>query len=254
MLPNFNLFGLMIPAPGLILIFAFWLGTVIAERFCSRNAISAATFYNLLFFSLLGGMLGGRLVYVMTYFKFFRADPISVVAINPKMFDIWGILAGIAVTFIIYTQHKQAALFTALDSIAPILAVLALGYDLSNLASGNGYGSPTNLPWGIPLLGAIRHPTQIYEFLGDSLILLWCWQFWKKPVRKPGIDFFTLTAWIAGFRLFTEYFHGDSVLVTGNLRLIQVVAWGILALSFLMIAFLEKQTKTAAQEDGQPNG
>ena len=98
---------------------------------------------------------------------------------------------------------------------------------LSHLAAGTAFGSPTILPWGIDLWNATRHPTQIYELLASLLTFSLLW-FPKRDLR-PGILFLSFTAWTAGWRLFLEAFRGDSILVFGEFRLAQVVAWMMLA-------------------------
>ncbi|KPV54953.1 hypothetical protein SE17_00645 [Kouleothrix aurantiaca] len=44
------------------------------------------------------------------------------------------------------------------------------------LLSGEAFGLPTSMPWGVPLFGTIRHPTQIYFALTALIslgILVW---------------------------------------------------------------------------------
>ena len=43
---------------------------------------------------------------------------------------------------------------------------------LGLLLSGEAFGAPTSLPWGVPLFGAVRHPTQIYLALAALESLL----------------------------------------------------------------------------------
>jgi hypothetical protein len=99
------------------------------------------------------------------------------------------------------------------------------------LATGAAFGRETNLPWAIYLWGTMRQPTQIYEIVLSILILGLVWV--RKPNLNPGSDFLFFVSLISISRLVIETFRGDSTIVLGGLRLAQVLAWLLLALSLL---------------------
>ncbi len=131
----------------------------------------------------------------------------------------------------VYSQRMNMSLWPTLDALTPAFAVFAAALSLSNLASGNAYGAPTKLPWGIDLWEATRHPTQIYETLGAGLILWYLWPGRLKDNLKPGIIVMQFVALSAISRLFFEAFRGDSLVTANNLRVAQIIAWMVLALS-----------------------
>ena len=128
-----------------------------------------------------------------------------------------------------------------LDALTPLFAVLMVGLALSHLAAGTAFGSPTELPWGIELWNATRHPTQLYELIAALLILTTTWL--RNAVRASGSDFFSFTALTAGARLFLETFRGDSSLIVGGLRLAQVLAWTSLFVSLVVYEWLQREGK-----------
>ena len=101
-----------------------------------------------------------------------------------------------------------------------------------HLAAGTAFGNPTDLPWGIELWNATRHPTQIYELIAALIIfgLLW----FRKSDLSPGILFLNFVALSAGVSLFLEAFRGDSRLIFGEFRLAQIVAWVVLTVGLIM--------------------
>jgi prolipoprotein diacylglyceryltransferase len=149
------------------------------------------------------------------------------------MLDPTGGAAVALIAMLIYGNRKKIALWSTLDALTPFLAVMSLALSLSHLASGNAYGVPTSLPWGIQLWGAQRHPTQIYEIIAAGLILGWiCFQALKHtlPTGRTISQFVALTA---GAQLLIMGFRGDQVLRVFGLRGDQVAAWFILGAALI---------------------
>jgi phosphatidylglycerol:prolipoprotein diacylglycerol transferase len=113
---------------------------------------------------------------------------------------------------------------------------------LAHLASGSAFGKETSLPWGMQLWGAMRHPSQVYESFASLLILCLLW--FQKTDPRPGIHFLTFAALTSGARLFLEAFRGDSMLILDGLRVAQVAAWILLALSLF---FLDRVSKNSVE-------
>jgi phosphatidylglycerol:prolipoprotein diacylglycerol transferase len=112
---------------------------------------------------------------------------------------------------------------------------------LANLASGNGFGAETSLPWGIELWGAMRHPVQIYEAIGAGLVLWYLWPTRQPENAIPGLVFVQFVGLSAVARLFFEAFHGGSLVAFGGLRAAQVVAWLVLAAALWGYAKLSQE-------------
>jgi phosphatidylglycerol---prolipoprotein diacylglyceryl transferase len=179
---------------------------------------------------LLAGIAGARLSYILQYPAVFAASPRSAFSLNPGLLDVWGGLAGAILALLIVGQHYHLGFWSTLDALTPLLAVLAIGSGLTNLSSGAGFGSPTRLPWGIELWGAHRHPTQIYETLAAMIVLALLWPgrqaFHSWAAGKYFLTFILLSGLV---RLILETFRGDSLLIFGGLRLVQVLAWLVIA-------------------------
>ena len=211
----------------ILLLAAFWIGLTLAEKRSERYRISKEALNNIVFYSLFGYILGGRLLYALSNLSVFMQSPLSLFSLNLDLFDP---LAGLAVAFLVglvYGSRQKLPFWSALDALTPLCATLAIGLALSHLAAGTAFGSPTNLPWGIELWNATRHPAQIYELIASLLIFSWIW--FRKADSPSGISFLTFAALTAAARLFLEAFRGDSTLTVGGLRFAQVIAWLVLA-------------------------
>jgi prolipoprotein diacylglyceryltransferase len=123
--------------------------------------------------------------------------------------------------------------------LTPLFAVLAIGLSLSEFAAGTAFGKPTDLPWGIDMWNATRHPAQLYEFIASLSIFGFIW--FRNTDPQAGSDFLSFVALSAGARLFIEAFRGDSTLILNGLRLAQILAWIVLAAALITYEFLARK-------------
>ncbi|MEZ0395657.1 MAG: prolipoprotein diacylglyceryl transferase family protein [Anaerolineales bacterium] len=229
MLPTLRIGPLSIQTPGLLLLIGVFLGLSLAERFAARRGLPPERMYSLVFILFLSGIAGARLSFAAQHAAAFRAAPLSLLALDPALLDPFGGLATAGLAALVAGRRWRLSLWATLDAFTPALAVSAVFIGLANLASGRAFGAPTDLPWGIPLWGEVRHPTQIYQAVGSAMILAGLWKRFGRPAL-PGNLFLQFTALTAGLILFLEAFRGDSLLVAGGLRQTQVLAWLILAI------------------------
>jgi phosphatidylglycerol---prolipoprotein diacylglyceryl transferase len=241
-----NLFrSLFAPPRHLILILAaLWLGLTLAEKRVSRHGISKEMLNNLVFYSILGYMLGGRLLFALAHLQVFLKTPLSIISPNIDLFDPVGALVTAILVGSIYGRRQNLPFWLTLDALTPFFALLAIGIHLSQLAAGTAFGSPTRLPWGLELWNALRHPTQVYELLASIFIFAYLW--FRKPGSYAGSDFLWFTALTAGSRLFFEAFRGDSMLLMDGIRSAQLIAWLILATALIASEVLRAGEKTSA--------
>lgn len=227
----------------ILLLAALWLGLALSEKRAERYHISKDAINNIVFYSLFGYILGGRILYVLSNLPAFAQSPLSTFSINLDLFDPLAAMATAVIVGVIYGYRQKLPLWSTLDVLTPLFAMLAIGLSLAHLAAGSAFGSPTNVPWGTELWNATRHPTQIYELMAAIVIfgLLWV----RKPNRPAGSDFLLFAALTAGARLFLEAFRGDSTLIFGGLRIAQIIAWIVLVLTLLLSESLRNREKVS---------
>ena len=233
------------PRDMILILAALWLGLSLAERRVSRHGISKEALNNLVFYSLLGFVLGGRLLFAMEHLQIFMRSPLSLISPNIDLFDPVGALVTAILVGLIYGRRQSLPLWPTLDALTPFFAALAIGIHLSHLAAGTAFGSPTDLPWGIELWNSVRHPTQVYELLASFLIFGYLW--FSKPGLFAGSDFLLFTALTAGSRLLFEAFRGDSALILNGIRSTQLIAWLVLAAALIASEILRARYKAASQ-------
>jgi phosphatidylglycerol:prolipoprotein diacylglycerol transferase len=230
-----NLFrNLFSPPRDLLLVFAaIWFGLFLAEKRSARHGIHNDDLNNLVFYPLVGFVLGGRILYALENLSVFAQNPSSLVSLNLDLFDPIGGLVVAMIVGLIYGQRRNLSFWPTLDALTPFFAVFALGLGLAHLASGSAFGKETSLPWGMELWGAVRHPTQVYEIFASLLILCLLW--FQRTDTHPGLHFLTFVALTSGARLFLEAFRGDSTLILGGIRVTQIIAWMVLAISLFFL-------------------
>ncbi len=229
------------PRHYLLLFAALWLGLALAEKRTERHGVSKDALNNLTFYSLLAFILGGRIIYAVANLSAFVQSPLSIFSPNPDLFNSIGGLVSALVLGLIYGLRQKLPFWGTLDALTPLFATLAIGLPLAHLAAGTAFGSPTSLPWGIELWNATRHPTQIYELIAALIVFSLIW--FRKTRSIPGMLFLNFTALTTGARLFLEAFRGDSILIFSNLRLAQVIAWTVLAVTLLLGEWISRNTQ-----------
>lgn len=252
MIPIFNLGPVSINMQLLILFAGLWIGVSFSEKYAPLRGIRGRYIENLIFISLIAGFVGARLGYVMQYFSIFLQNPLAIFSIKPVMFNPEaGLLVG-CISGFIYAQKKAMNFWPVLDSLTPGLAVFGIALGFSHLATGDAYGIPTTLPWGIELWGEVRHPTQLYEIFAAIFITFMIWP--KKPQRAlkekselleglTGLRFFIF---YAGTKIVIETFRANSALLAGNIRAAQVLWWIVMAVCLIQ---MNKIIRRNSQED-----
>jgi phosphatidylglycerol---prolipoprotein diacylglyceryl transferase len=229
------------PRHFILLVAAIWIGLAFAEKRTQRHSISKERLNNISFYSLIGYIIGGRVLFALTNISSFAQSPLSIFSPNPDLFDPTAALISAILIGLIYGQRHKLPLWGTLDSLTPLFAMIVIGLSLAHLAAGTAFGSPTDLPWGIDLWNATRHPTQIYELIASLLIFGWLW--FQKMDSPPGVSFLTFAALTAASRLFLEGFRGDSTLIFGEYRVAQITAWIILAAALVMNEKIKQEGK-----------
>ncbi len=254
MLPILNIGPLAIQASGLVLLVGIWLGLSLVERKSPKFGVNPAVAGNLALVGLVSMVIGGRIVYAVEHLSAFVISPASLVSLNPSLWDsAGGIVIGLVISSWYGFRHK-VLFWSVLDALTPGLAVVMIALGLANLASGNAYGEPAQLPWSIYLWGEWRHPVQVYETLGAGLIFLLkvilplYRSHQKEQPKLPGVFFLDFAAWSAALHLFLGAFRADATLIAGQFRAIQAWAWIILAVCLVLLGIRKKQvTKSVSQ-------
>lgn len=232
MLPTLQLGPLALPTGPFLMLLGVWLGLWFAERESRRLGLDPDRISNLALIALLAGVVGARLAYAARYLDAYAADPLSLISNNLATFAVTeGAVIG-TVAALVYGRRERLPLRRTLDALAPVVIVLSGSFALAQLASGDGFGAPTDLPWRLYLWNEQRHPTQVYAFIG-ALIVFAAWWRWARFAFN-GFGFLWAVAGTAASVVFVEAFRGDSALWAGW-RSAQLVGLIVLAVSLIVM-------------------
>ncbi len=219
-----------------------WLVAAIARR---RGGAALADQADRCFYPVVvGALLGARLWYGLFNWDMYGRQPSLFWAVRISDFAWPGALLGGAVALALWTRLRGFDLPALVDVAALALpAAEALG-SVGLLLSGEAFGTPTALPWGVALFGATRHPTQLYYGLAEVLMLGVLWRL-AQHQSPPG----TLGAVYLGLEgltlLLIEAWRADSLVFPAGIRAAQVFG---LALVTLALYWLRRQSSAASLE------
>jgi phosphatidylglycerol:prolipoprotein diacylglycerol transferase len=245
MLPTVSIGPVTLPVAPLLTIASFWIGLSLAAHAGKRFGIEEDVAFNAGFFGAAAGLIGARLVYVVQYWSFYQDRLGEIVSLNLNtLAPFEGVLIGLLAA-VIYLQRKQVPGAAFLDASAPGLAAFACGLSLASLADGTAFGEPAQLPWAIDLWDARRHPTQIYDFALSIGILYVVWRLLRSG-PPTGRTFGAFVALMAASRLLTEGFRGDSALIEGGWRAMQLVWLAVLLAALIGLAWIDSRAQQAS--------
>ncbi|MFA6013805.1 MAG: prolipoprotein diacylglyceryl transferase [Gallionellaceae bacterium] len=144
---------------------------------------------DLLFYGVLGVVLGGRLGEVLFYNPgFYFANPGKIFAIWEGGMSFHGGFLGVLFAMLMFARNRKIIWLQLLDFIAPLVP-LGLGAGrIGNFINAELWGRPTGTTWGMvfPNVDTLpRHPSQLYEFALEGLALfalLWLYSAKPRPI------------------------------------------------------------------------
>jgi len=239
MLPVLNIGSVALQMRGLVLLVAFWLGLHTTDRAARRLGLDGDDFWNAGFMGLLTGLAGARLLYALRFWDVYAASPRLLLSPNIRDMD-WraGILVG-AVVFVVWLKRMRVPLARAADALVIGAAVAWAVAGVSAFLSGDAFGTPTALPWGVAMWGAKRHPVQLYESIAGVVIAGLLWR-WIPKRRFDGWLALVGLAMLATARMFIETFRATDKVLPGGLRAVQFEAWLVLMVALVLLARLDQ--------------
>lgn len=231
MFPYLRLGAFILPMPSLALLAGLWIGLPVIEREAARLKINASILSNVIFYSLLAGLVGARVGYALEFPSVYSSNPLSLLSLTPTTLSpAMGFAVGL-IAFAIFIQRKNLPVRSTLDALAPGLALFMVAISVSHIFSGDAYGAPARIPWAIRLWNEYRHPTQFYETFIALTVFLVIRERFPKP-EGAGLNFLLTIALFSASRVFLEAFRGDSIFWTGGLREAQLAALIMMGISF----------------------
>lgn len=187
---------------GLMYLLAFALFWLLARLRLRHEPFASATppwtresVEDLLFWGVLGVVLGGRLGYCLFYQpSFYLAHPLKVLAVWEGGMSFHGGLLGVMAAMLLWARRHGRTWLQVLDFIAPCVPTGLAAGRLGNFINGELWGrvAGAGVPWAMVFPGAVlpdgsnppRHPSQLYQFALEGLLLfVLLWLYARRPRR-----------------------------------------------------------------------
>jgi phosphatidylglycerol:prolipoprotein diacylglycerol transferase len=180
---------------------------------------------DLLFYGMLGVIVGGRLGEVLFFQPaYYFAHPLEILKIWRGGMSFHGGFLGVLVAMWLYGRRNARGFWEITDFIAPLVPVgLALGR-IGNFINGELWGRPAaaDLPWAMvfPWVDALpRHPSQLYQAAGEGLLLfVILWLYAAKPRPLGAVSALFLIGY-GVLRFLAEFFRTPDPGIFGTLSL-----------------------------------
>jgi phosphatidylglycerol---prolipoprotein diacylglyceryl transferase len=168
---------------------------------------------DILFLGVIGVILGGRLGYVLFYKPGdYLADPLAVLAVWQGGMSFHGGLVGVLLAMAWFARSRQRPWLQVMDFVAPCVPTGLAAGRIGNFINGELWGrvADPSLPWGMVFRGAgelPRHPSQLYQFALEGLLLFGLlWLYARQPRRTGEVS----AAFLVGYgslRFVAEFFR-----------------------------------------------
>lgn len=218
------------------------------------EGIAGSRFTDLAFIAISSGLVGGRILFVLTNLKYFLSSPLEILYIWQGGLVFFGGLVAAIPAILLYVHKTKLPVYKTLDILTLGLVIGHAFGRIGCLGAGCCHGAICTLPWGVKmysdmiepsLRGMPIHPTQLYEAIALFVLFIFLWRVWRKGSFDGQVSFLYLMLYSV-IRSVIEVFRGDSVrgFVVPNLI---STSQAISILVFLMALWLyQKQHKRSA--------
>lgn len=186
---------------------------------------------DLIFYGVLGVILGGRLGEVLFYAPgYYLSNPLAILAVWQGGMSFHGGFLGVLAAMALFARKHGRAWFEVTDFIAPLVPLgLAFGR-IGNFINGELWGriADPSLPWAMvfPQVDLLpRHPSQLYQAgLEGVLLFVILWAYSARPRPVSAVSAVFLIGYGA-LRFVAEFFRTPDAGIFGHSEVISMGQW-----------------------------
>lgn len=232
-----------------------------------RKGLDEDAVYSCVLWSVVGGILGGRVLHVLDKLDFYLQNQWNLFSLGQGGLAMWGsLLAGLLVASVCARRRRLSTMRLA-DAAVPGLLVGQIIGRIGSVVNGESWGAPTTSEWGfvyvhpdamLPVanLGIPTHPYPVYEMAWHLLVLGVLWRLRERLEPDGAVLAVYLLSFSVG-KLALTFVRQEGIFVFG-LQQAQVLAIVVFlfALPFLVYLFTVRPGSQGRAGDGQsaPSG
>ena len=198
---------------------------------------------DLLFYGMLGVIVGGRLGQVFFYEpSYFLAHPLEIFAVWQGGMSFHGGFLGVLLGSLLWARKHHFSWLDVTDFIAPLAPLGLAAGRIGNFINGELWGrvSDASLPWAMifPQAGDMlpRHPSQLYHVGLEGIALFVILWLYTRSLRPRGATSGVFLIGYGAFRFITEFFREPDAGIFGQSYSISMGQW--LSLPMILIGLL----------------
>ncbi|HAR3434062.1 TPA: prolipoprotein diacylglyceryl transferase [Staphylococcus aureus] len=243
----FNLGPLSVRWYGIIIVVGILLGYFVAQRALVKAGLHKDTLVDIIFYSALFGFIAARIYFVIFQWPYYAENPSEIIKIWHGGIAIHGGLIGGFIAGVIVCKVKNLNPFQIGDIVAPSI-ILAQGIGRwGNFMNHEAHGGsvsrafleqlhlPNFIIENMYINGQYYHPTFLYESIWDVAGFIILVNIRKH--LKLGETFFLYLTWYSIGRFFIEGLRTDSLMLTSNIRVAQLVSILLILISISLIVY-----------------
>ena len=243
----FNLGPLSVRWYGIIIAVGILLGYFVAQRALVKAGLHKDTLVDIIFYSALFGFIAARIYFVIFQWPYYAENPGEIIKIWHGGIAIHGGLIGGFIAGVSVCKVKNLNPFQIGDIVAPSI-ILAQGIGRwGNFMNHEAHGGPVSRAFleqlhlpnfiieNMYINGQYYHPTFLYESIWDVAGFIILVNIRKH--LKLGETFFLYLTWYSIGRFFIEGLRTDSLMLTSNIRVAQLVSILLILISISLIVY-----------------
>ena len=243
----FNLGPLSVRWYGIIIAVGILLGYFVAQRALVKAGLHKDTLVDIIFYSARFGFIAARIYFVIFQWPYYAENPGEIIKIWHGGIAIHGGLIGGFIAGVIVCKVKNLNPFQIGDIVAPSI-ILAQGIGRwGNFMNHEAHGGPVSRAFleqlhlpnfiieNMYINGQYYHPTFLYESIWDVAGFIILVNIRKH--LKLGETFFLYLTWYSIGRFFIEGLRTDSLMLTSNIRVAQLVSILLILISISLIVY-----------------
>ncbi len=218
---------------GLMLALAVLICAYCMSRDGRRYQIPPEKVYDFIFWCVVSGILGGRLLFVFLNAGFFIQHPLEILMLQHGGLAWQGALTGGGLGGWFYIRQQGLPLGLMLDLSAPYVALGQAIGRIGCFLNGCCYGREVS--WGIyfPVHDARLHPTQLYSAAG-LLMIFFILKGFQRRTNIPGRLMVLYLILTSAQRFGVQFFRADHIPVWAGMSVFQIFSVAIFMAGLLL--------------------
>ena len=211
------------------------------------HGMNAEHIDDLLFYGVLGVVLGGRLGQVIFYEPgYYLQHPLEILAVWKGGMSFHGGFLGVLVAMALWGRKAGKSFFQVTDFIAPLVPLGLMTGRIGNFINGELWGrvAPADLPWAMvfPQVDMLpRHPSPLYQAAGEGLLLFVILWLFSARQRAVGAVSGMFLVGYGTLRFLAEFFREPDHGIFGVSYVVSMGQWLSLPMIVLGIFLLRRR-------------